>query len=181
MGRGHTFLDKKTKEEMLDLRRKGYTYFEIARKYNSTHTTIVYHCKRAGLFLKKEDKEAICTLVKKGFSATDIGLKLNVPSTMVDFYCFKNGIRGKRLIYRTKLDLEPISVKPPRKKRELRLLKPKGDFTQLFKVDERGVEWVKDERDKWICLGKSEKQQYIDDINRKKEILKIKQLKMITY
>jgi hypothetical protein len=179
MGRGHTFSNQMIREEMLDFRRKGYSYIDIARKYNSDHTTILYHCRRAGLVLNEELKNELYSLVKKGFSAIDVGKKLNIPSTVVDFYCFRYGVRGKKLTCRTKLHLDPISIKPKRIKREkIIIIKHQS---QLLKIDEKGTEWLIESSGELVCLGKSKKQEKIDEGNKKKKELELKRLEILTY
>lgn len=49
LGHGHVFDDPKKKAEMIDLRKQGYSYLEISRKYGVDHTTIIYHCRIAGI------------------------------------------------------------------------------------------------------------------------------------
>lgn len=50
-GQKKIFNDLDTRAQMLDLRRSGYSYKAIAIKYGVDHTTIIYHCRRAGLLL----------------------------------------------------------------------------------------------------------------------------------
>ena len=49
MARGTTFTDKIALEEMLVLRMAGATYNDLGRRYEVDHTTIIYHCKKAGI------------------------------------------------------------------------------------------------------------------------------------
>ena len=179
MGRGHIFLNQETKEEMLGFRKMGYSYIEIARRYNSNHTTILYHCKRAGLVLNEENKNKLYELVKKGLSAIEVGLKLNIPSTVVDFYCFRHGVRGKKLFCRTKLHLEPISIKPKRIKKERPPIIIKKN--NLLIIDDYGTEWLLESTGERTCLGKSEKQRLVNEENKKKKELELKRLEILTY
>lgn len=48
-GHGHVFDDPKVKEQMLNFRLEGYSYTDIARRYDVDHTTIMYHCRKAGI------------------------------------------------------------------------------------------------------------------------------------
>jgi hypothetical protein len=175
MARGNIFSNQNIKEEMLSLREHGYPYVDLARKYNCIHTTIIYHCRKAGLVLKEKDREKLYDLVKKGMSASEVAKEMHIPSTVVDFYCFRYGVRGEKLLSRTRVTLEPIVQRPPRSPRKTK------QIFQAIKVDEDGVEWKKDYAGKWICSGRSEKQKKSDIINEKKRMLQIKRLKMLTY
>lgn len=45
----HIFKDKEIKEDMLNLRRKGYSYNYLSKLFKVDHSTIMYHCKKAGI------------------------------------------------------------------------------------------------------------------------------------
>ena len=178
MARGHTFSDPNVKEEMLDLRRQGYSYVEIARKYHADHTTILYHCKKAGLILGRDAIQRLFCLVKQGLSAVDVGLRLHIPSTVVDFYCFRYGVVGNGIVFRTKTKLKSIVEPKPNGPVYSKLPKSLNQFT---KVDERGVEWIMGVDNQWICMGKTEKQYRLEQVEEKKRILEKRRLEMLTY
>ena len=48
-GRGHIFDDLGRLNEMLTLRLRGAGPSSLAQHYGCDHTTIIYHCKRAGV------------------------------------------------------------------------------------------------------------------------------------
>lgn len=67
VGYGHVFTDDPSKkEEMVQLRKAGYSLTDIARKYGVDHTTIIYHCRAAG--------------IKAGDIHTKKGMKRLVPT-----------------------------------------------------------------------------------------------------
>ena len=74
------------KNEMLELRMKGYSYPQLAQKYGVHDTTIIYHCKHAGITLKEEEKNCILKMSKEGMSNIDISLKIGVAVSVVEFY-----------------------------------------------------------------------------------------------
>lgn len=173
MARGHTFLDPAVKEEMIDYRRQGYSYVEIGRKYHVHHSTIIYHCQKAGLTLGENDRKKVFDLIQEGFSASEVALKLNIPSTVVDFYCYRDNVEGEKLLFRTKLNLQPIT---PKCKRVFRKA-----LSGNTKIDDRGVEWRKGIGCEWICLGKTEKQALIDAMHEKDKILEKRRAEMLAY
>jgi hypothetical protein len=173
MARGHTFSDPEVKKEMLDLRRKGYSYMEIARKYSVDHTSILYHCQKAGLTLTEEEKIKLFDLVKGGRSSAEVGLRLRVPPTVVEFYCFRYGVGGDKVLFMSKscLNLPPLNP-------------PSGNPTstvERMKIDSRGVEWFMDAQGTWLCVGKTERQMRIDKTDEKKRNLEKKRLELLAY
>jgi hypothetical protein len=174
MARGHTFENSKKKREMLNYRKQGYTYLQIARKYGADRTTIIYHCQRAGLSLKDNVRIKLYDLIDQGFSPSEVALELKIPSTVVEFYCDRYKVIEGRLFVNKKLNLEPISSEPSQKKYS----RSRGVD---YKIDERGVEWRKDLNDQWVCMGKTMKQRRLDEVNKKKRLLEEKRLDMLTY
>lgn len=51
-GRGHIFEDLDKLNQMLALRSLGHSASDLANHYGCDHSTIIYHCKRAGLSFK---------------------------------------------------------------------------------------------------------------------------------
>lgn len=174
MARGHLFSDPKIREEMLNLRLQGMSYKNLAKKYGVATSAIIYQCKIGGLILKEDDKKAIFELKKKGCSPKEAATILKASGTVVEFY-YSHYEESNGIIIYKKTYFEtssPDELDYPLK------VDPRDD---RFRVDERGVGWVKDEIEGWICLGKTEKQRRLDEKKKKKKELEQKRIDMLTY
>lgn len=56
VGRGNVFRELKVLEEMLGLRKLGWSLTALARRYACDHTTIIYHCDRHNVVPEKGTK-----------------------------------------------------------------------------------------------------------------------------
>ena len=71
MGRreNEAFADKVTLEEMLSLRKQGWSYNRLGLKYDRDHTTIIYWCQKMGVSPATHDKikisRAVITMKQK--------------------------------------------------------------------------------------------------------------------
>ena len=84
---------------MLSLRQSGRSYVDIARHYGVDHTTIIYHCEKAGLLLFSDDKkrQEMLQKVRDGQSVEDVAILYEVPSTMIESYCKRAGMKGMKI------------------------------------------------------------------------------------
>lgn len=159
MGQGSIFIDPKVKAEMINLRKSGKTYKELATKYKVDHSSIVYHCQEAGLTLKNEQRFALFTLAKQGLTTRQISKRLNLSGTVIDFYCSRHKVKRGCLKTNPNLVFKPV----------------------LVKKDEHGVEWHSDLSGGWICVGKSKEQQKVDQLGHKRKELEERRLQMLIY
>jgi len=183
MLRSRKFADPEIKKEMLNLRLQGLSYNEISKRYNADYSTIIYHCKEAGLTLKTEVKKQLFGMLIEGSPCDDIVNKLNIPKQVVDFYHTRYRIEGDKLPF-VKSQFLKIRAKRERlyeKKKEAESKLLKINKTKRVKIDERGVEWCSDLMGGWICLGKSSKQQQLAILSQKKKDLELKRIKMLIY
>lgn len=178
MARGSTFSDPDVKAEMLELRLKGYSYVELAKKYRVDHTTIIYHCQVAGLTVSRDVRDTIFGLIKQGFSKEQVIEQLKISGTVVDFYCYRYGQEGTKIFGRTNLHLEPVAPRTPKIIKDQVTPPTKAIQTR---IDDRGVEWRDDGHGGWICNGKSEKQYKQEANEKKKKDLEKKRLAMLSY
>ena len=88
------FRDPEVKAEMLDLRRQGYTFSDIARKYGADCTTILFHCQIAGLALTMEQQKEMRVLIRENLSVEEVGDRLGVNGSVITLYCTRNGVPG---------------------------------------------------------------------------------------
>ena len=177
------FKDKEIKEEMLDLRRQGYTFSDIARRYGADHTTIMFHCQIAGLTLTNEQQKEMRKLIREGLSVDQVGEILGVAGTVVDFHCRQKGVAGSTQ-YPTrseaqKLELEEGQIHAQEKRDLAKRIDPLNKI--LFKTDSRGISWRTNERGEWICLGRSEYRQKILSVKEKKRRLEQKRAEILNY
>lgn len=68
-----TFKNPETLQEMLRLRRKGWSFTKLGERYNCDHTTIMYHCQKNSTVIEPDNvlkihKNAILQKVKDGDS-----------------------------------------------------------------------------------------------------------------
>ena len=168
--------------EMLELRRQGYTFADIARKYGADHTTIMFHCQRAGLALNRTQQKEMRGLMQGGHTVEETAALLGVSSTVVTLYCSQHGVPGsdefppkgalKRL--EEAKGKQHASEKREEKKKEL-------GIQPAFKIDERGVAWRRDGEGEWICMGRSKYFQATAKKKLAKKDLELKRLSMLKY
>lgn len=190
MARVRIFSDPKVKEEMLDLRRKGHSFSYIARKYNTDHTTIMFHCQAAGLALTETQKEIMYSLIREGFSVEEVGIQLDIAGAVIEMYCSKYGVAGSdqfqtraehlKELKEIELTERQEDALARKKKRELDMLTAPVR-TIKFKTDSRGVSWRTGEKGEWICLGRSEYKQDMVTASEKKRRLNQKRLDLLKY
>jgi DNA-binding CsgD family transcriptional regulator len=182
------FTKPEVREEMLSLRRQGYSFSAIARRYGADHTTIIFHCQAEKLALTKKQKEIMCDLVREGLSLEEIGRKLEVDSTVIELYCSQHGIAGSsRFPTREalkELELAEGQITAQERRNLLRKINPINKI--LFKTDSRGVEWRTDEKGEWVCLGRDEYKEYKKNVSiaamkEKRKSLNKKRLEMLKY
>lgn len=170
-------------EEMLELRRQGHTFSDIARKYGADHTTVMFHCQAAGLALTAAQKLEMYKLIREGLSVDDVGGELGVSGWLVEFYCNQNGVPGSdkypTKAYYKKMQLDENQLNAMEKRDAAR--KRKRAAKLMFKTDERGVMWRTDEFGEWICLGKESYKRGAISSKDKKEILNKKRREMLEY
>lgn len=88
------FKDPAKLNEMLDLRRGAgpdSSYHSLADKYQVSHSSILYHCRKAGLmpFEKPEVLEEMLTLARAGTWYTELAEKYKVHPNVVLHYCHR--------------------------------------------------------------------------------------------
>lgn len=176
-GYTRVFRDPEVKAEMLSLRLQGYSFVELARKYDCDHTSVIHQCQLEGIALKKDTREALFALKDQGFTPEQIAVQLKLSGTVVEFYCYRYGIRGNQIYGRTYLHLEPVAPRPPK----IHVPVAPQPKAILVRMDDRGVEWRDDGHGGWICSGMSEKQYKQDLVEKKKRDLEKRRLEMLTY
>lgn len=80
---------KLDKEKIREDYKNGFSYRELAKKYNCSKASINYHCcdiVRPLKLLTKEDVAEIKSLYKNGSSSTNISKKLNISLNTVHKY-----------------------------------------------------------------------------------------------
>ena len=177
------FRDPEVKAEMLDLRRQGYTFSDIARKYGADCTTILFHCQIAGLALTMEQQKEMRVLIRENLSVEEVGDRLGVNGSVITLYCTRNGVPGsdrfptKGVI--KKMELEEGQIHAQEKRNSAKRTGPLNKI--LFKTDERGISWRTDEKGEWICLGRSEYRQKTLSVKEKKRRLEQKRAEILNY
>ena len=185
-GLGHVFDNPRIKREMLILRIKGYSYVLLSRRYGVDHTTVMYHCRRAGICLREGVRDQMFQLIKNGITVADISKKLNILEEVVTFHMEIFGIDGHRVFSRRGWGIQGLNIKlppgveNPKEKKKIASEKEEPEPV-LTRTDSRGVEWVKDNNGRWICTGNTEKIIAFDEENKKKKELELKRLKMLSY
>jgi len=51
----HIFKDKNIKDEMLKLRREGFSYSYLSKRFKVNHSTIIYHCRKEGIAIPRAE------------------------------------------------------------------------------------------------------------------------------
>lgn len=170
-GYTRVFRRPEIKEEMLDLRRQGYSYSELARKYGCDHTSIIHQCILAGIALTGNIRNQVSSLIKRGISPEEVAERFGISSTVVELYSYRKSLS------QANPKLEHIARIPPE------IVEPvaKPEKTILTRMDERGVEWRRIGQDDWVCMGRTEKQYKKDEIERRRRELEAKRIEMLTY
>jgi hypothetical protein len=181
-GFGRIFSNPKVKMEMLSLRLAGYSYHQIALKYGVDHTTIVHHCKNAGLTIGgvRERRRMQELFAVKEMSNEDIAMVTGVDIAMVALnrsnWKSQNGSKKKNKQQKV---LPKLTINKSMVWAEHETNTHLRD--RIIKIDKRGVEWRKDEQGEWICLGRSEATERKDRDEKKKKALEEKRLSMLSY
>lgn len=110
MARGHIFRNPKKKEEMLNLRIRGYSYERIAHKYKVDHTTIIYHCQVAGITLPLRVRNEMYAFIKQSVPAADIALKLTISVDVINRYIAIYGQYGNKVFSRRVIQTNPVPL-----------------------------------------------------------------------
>jgi hypothetical protein len=177
VGKGTVFSEPAVKAEMLSLRRAGYSYIQIARKYGVDHSTIVYHCKKAGLLLFT-DKWLLGEMLDKvraGVDIDSVAILYGCSRTVIESYCHRAGITGIE-VSKNQDSLPPLTPDLP----ELGEV-PVLILTKKTEVVRPG--WRLDERGEWICLGpnKESDKERKEIKERNHRALEKRRLEMLTY
>lgn len=202
--RGRIFANPAKKEEMLSLRRKGYSYIQLSRKYKVDHTTIIHHCQMAGLALGEGDRVELFKMLKSGVDHEEISLQLRIRVDTIKYYIEKYGELGNKVYARQSSELTRIAKKIKFKRTKIRvtevikirvllpeeaqehvvvreMLNLNTPEPVLTKVDERGVEWITNNEGGWTCIGMSKEGMKRDEEVKKRRVLELKRLQMLNY
>ena len=175
------FDNPRVKKEMLILRIRGYSSVTLARRYGVNHTTILYHCRQAGICITTQVRKQLFQFIKNGLCIIDVSRKLNIPEDVIKFYTEIYGNNGDKLFSRKAPHTPSQIIKlPPKVERPSGKSKEELPST-LTRTDSRGVEWVQDNRGNWICAGKPKEVIQFDEENKKKKALELKRLQMLSY
>lgn len=179
IGHGHVFDDPKKKAEMIALRLQGYPYGDIARKYNVDHTTIIYHCRVAGLLIFSDPfiRDEMLAKIAAGESTVKVAEFYNCLPSVVESWCRRSGMKGVASTA-IKIHLFPPA---PRKHTGGRPKKPLTEAQQYKAFEKSRPGWRRDEKGDWICLGKSQRQAKRDVKDRARRTLEKRRLEMLTY
>jgi transposase len=182
------FQNKEKREEMLELARKGLSWSEIARMYGVNHTSIMYHCAKAGIrspfrtqkpkdrsllssaFNNRENTPAshyvvtqlrsdiISLIVEEKMLVEDIADLYNVSLDTIVNYCKRNQINLEELYLRAKIT------------------------TGAGYFSEGGFpKWRRDSIEGRICIGKSKAARTKELKIRERRIQKEKRKEILTY
>ena len=181
-GRKHIFDNPTKRAEMLAYRAAGYTYPELALYYGVHHTTILYHCRKAG-FMKstRGEGEKMALLIKAGKTIDEVAKMYSVPSTVISSHyarhCARLGLKGFKILHNDqKLVLRlPISFR--RKKRAPK--KPKI-YKYVRTPPSPRPGWLK-EAGVWVCVGKKIDQVREEQEKRQKRDRDFKKIEMLNY
>lgn len=110
---------------------------------------------KGNIFSNVKVKQEMLEMRRQGHSYPSIAKKYGVHMTSIIYHCKRANLVG--FIVKTRM------VNP------------------FLKVDQRGVEWLKDGDGQWLCVGKTRGRKRIDEIERKRRELEQKRLKMLTY
>ncbi|HBV22255.1 MAG TPA: hypothetical protein DEB42_00490 [Jeotgalicoccus sp.] len=94
-------ITKEQQNEIVSLRKKGWSTVDIAEKLKIGSTTVWDYCRKSGLNerldkITKEQKELVLTLRKTGLSIMKIGEEIGISTSSVLTICDKEGL-GKRI------------------------------------------------------------------------------------
>lgn len=186
IGRGHIFEDPKKIEEMLNLRMMGYSYVQIARRYDVDHSTIIYHCQKNRMSLRSETKKELYDLIKQNATIEEISKKLIIPLETINLYLSIYGLDGKKIYSRrfTRVGRLKKKLKPKKiiKIKDIKEYKIEDvPCSKLTITDKRGVIWFINNRGERICMGKTEETIKKEVEEKKKKQLELKRLKMLKY
>lgn len=184
-------------KEVINLRKMGYPYSVLAKKYKVDHTTIIYHCRDAGISLRRCQKKIINSLLSQGASAEKISEILKIPLEAAEYHISMFKIAGDRLYSKMLISsLPPLINKPiikkinitkkQRKKRVKKILVRKirvveGIAQPLIKTDSRGVEWMSNGKGGWVCAGRTQESLKREAEEKKKRELELKRRQMLKY
>lgn len=153
-GARHIFNDLEMKAEMLALRMEGYSFKDISRKYGVDHTTIIHHCRKAGLLIFEDPakKEEMFSMMRKTKNVDKVALFYGVPRTVIKYHCAIAGVIAAREgigseSSRLRLHSSPekvVEVTPFHS--EPIVDEPVQQVRPGFRLDERG---------EWICVGQT--------------------------
>lgn len=179
-GWGHVFDDLNLKNEMLELRRQGYAFTDLARKYGVDHTTIVYHCRKAGLLRFSDDpvaRQQMLAAVAAGEPIDVVAARFGSTPAIVVSWCKRSKMKG-HFMGRNALHLFPSL---PRKPHKPRIPRPMSQFEMDKMVARTRPGWRLNEKREWVQIPKSYRQIKKDVKDKNKLALEEKRLKMLTY
>ena len=177
IGHGHVFDDPDKKAEMLAYRQNGCSYPQLALYYGTDHTTILYHCKKAGLVtLKKAEKKKIVELVADGMSPKDVAIQFKTTESTVVTYCKMAGMIGQKIVMPTPLMV--LQIKPPMN----RVRESRGEgIPEYQKTPSARPGWIEDTYEGWICAGKSLRELQVIAKERQRKAEEQKRIDLLTY
>lgn len=161
-GPGDVFKDPVKLKEMLDLRRAAgpdSSYHSLAEKYTVSHSSILYHCRKAGL-MPFEDQEVLADMLvyaQTGTCYTELAEKYKVHPNVILHYCHRAGV---------------TPVHPARD------LDPKAPNQRP--VDIRPG-WRRDQDGQWINLGMNDDVWRKHKSDKKKRQLEATRKQLLTY
>lgn len=129
MARGNIFSNPKKKENMLILRIKNYSYEKIAARYGVDHTTIIYHCKEAGITLPIDIRNKMYELIDDGIPIVDISGKLGISMEVIDLYTSIYGPSGKKVFSRRVIQTKQIDYSIVKLGKSIKIQKGRNKIT----------------------------------------------------
>ena len=176
MAYGHVFEDPKKKAEMLAYRAAGYSYLQLACYYGVDHSTLIYHCRKAGMVvpMKGDSRDKILELIKKGKTIKEVSKELNILESTISTFLSKEGVKGFKIVSNKKLLVLSLPCPMTRNRNYI-----KSQISYKRTPPPRpGWSRVGDE---WISNGKNFVQILKDCELRKKKMLEEARIKMLIY
>jgi biotin operon repressor len=189
MARGKIFSNHNRLEKMLRLRTAGYSYIYLAKLFNVDHTTVIYHCRKAGISITGKKRKEMYLLMDKGVSKNQISSELGIGKEVVERYIelYKEG--GKKMYSRKYINF--FKKIKPKEKKQIKIKKeklipkliPKSEEVPIIltKTDKRGVLWRDNGKGKWICVGMSKEAKIIEEETKRRKALELKRLQLLAY
>lgn len=195
------FTSEKKLNQMLMLRGLGFSYPQLARKYEVDHSTIIHQCQKAGIALSKKKKASLLKMIKDGEKVEEISKKLDILPYIIKqyniarrkmgdaaFFNKKKEIRivpriSKKVIKESNIQSKERADRAIALRREAAKAKTLKNEEPVKKIHEakKGEIWITNNLGQRMLFGKTEEAIRLEAEEKKRRELELKRIKMLQY